>query len=194
MIWNYTMEQGSRSQIEELQLTRLRKVVERTYHNVPCYRAKMAAKGFKPDDIRTLADISKLPFTTKQDMRDAYPYGMLAVPMKQIVRVHCSSGTTGSRRWWRTPPRSGGMGRGAGPDAGSRRTQGHVGFQVASITGCSRAAGLPLRRRTRRRFGRADLGGNTARQVMLMKDFGTTAMIITPSYSLHLAETMREMA
>ncbi|HWQ61487.1 MAG TPA: phenylacetate--CoA ligase, partial [Negativicutes bacterium] len=95
MIWNRTMEKAGRAEMQALQLVRLRHTVERAYHNVPAYRAKMAAQGVKPDDIRTLDDIAKLPFTTKQDMRDAYPYGLLTVPMKQVVRVHCSSGTTG---------------------------------------------------------------------------------------------------
>ncbi len=195
MIWNYTMEQGSRSQIEELQLTRLREVVERTYHNVPSYRDKMAAKGVKPEDIRSLADIGKLPFTTKQDMRDAYPYGMLAVPMKQIVRVHCSSGTTGRPTvvaytrhdlgvWAEVLART--LVAGGLTDSSVFQVAvnyglftGGLGFHYAAeLVG---ASVVPIS------------GGNTARQVMLMKDFGTTAMIITPSYSLHLAETMRDM-
>jgi phenylacetate-CoA ligase len=195
MIWNATMEKAGRAEIRELQLTRLRQVVDRTYHNVPAYRAKLTAAGVKPDDIRSLADITKLPFTTKQDMREAYPYGLLAVPMKQVVRVHCSSGTTGKPTvvaytrndlavWAEVLART--LVAGGLSDTSVFQVAvnyglftGGLGFHYAAeLIG---ASVVPIS------------GGNTARQVMLMKDFGTTAMIITPSYALHVAETMREM-
>lgn len=195
MIWNRTMEKAGRAEMQELQLTRLRQTVERAYHGVPSYRAKMKEKGVRPDDIRTLGNISKLPFTTKQDMRNAYPYGLLAVPMKQVVRVHCSSGTTGKPTvvaytrhdlgvWAEVLART--LVAGGLSDTSVFQVAvnyglftGGLGFHYAAeLVG---ASVVPIS------------GGNTARQVMLMKDFGTTAMIITPSYSLHLAETMREI-
>lgn len=195
MIWNRTMEKAGRAEMQALQLVRLRQTVERAFHNVPSYRAKMAAKGLKPDDIRTTEDIAKLPFTTKHDMRNAYPYGLLAVPMKQVVRVHCSSGTTGKPTvvaytrhdlsvWAEVLART--LVAGGLSDSSVFQVAvnyglftGGLGFHYAAeMVG---ASVVPIS------------GGNTARQVMLMNDFGTTAMIITPSYSLHLAETMREM-
>ncbi len=195
MIWNATMEKAGRTEMEELQLTRLRQVVDRVYHNVPSYRARMTAAGVKPDDIRSLADIARLPFTTKQDMREAYPYGLLAVPMKQVVRIHCSSGTTGRPTvvaytrhdlavWAEVLART--LVAGGLSDSSVFQVAvnyglftGGLGFHYAAeLVG---ASVVPIS------------GGNTARQVMLMKDFGTTAMIITPSYALHVAETMREM-
>jgi len=195
MIWNLTMEKAGRGEMQALQLVRLRQTVERAYHCVPSYRAKMEAGGVKPDDIRTLDDIARLPFTTKQDMRDAYPYGLLAVPMKRVVRVHCSSGTTGKPTvvaytrhdlgvWAEVLART--LVAGGLSDSSVFQVAvnyglftGGLGFHYAAeMVG---ASVVPIS------------GGNTVRQVMLIKDFGTTAMIITPSYSLHLAETMREM-
>ena len=94
MIWAKE-ETMSREEIEAIQLTRLQETVSRVYENVPAYRAKMDAAGIKPEDVRTLADLRRLPFTTKQDMRDNYPYGLFAVPKKKLRRIHASSGTTG---------------------------------------------------------------------------------------------------
>lgn len=96
MIWNKTKECMSRDQMRELQGERLRKTVHRVYHNTPFYRNKMQELGLTPDDIRTVDDIVKLPFTTKQDLRDNYPYGLFAAPMSEIIRLHASSGTTGN--------------------------------------------------------------------------------------------------
>ena len=96
MIWNKNKECMSREEMRQLQGARLRKLVDNVYHNVPFYRAKMQAMNIMPDDIRTIDDIKKLPFTTKQDLRDNYPYGLNAVPQSEIVRVHASSGTTGN--------------------------------------------------------------------------------------------------
>ena len=95
MIWNESMECMPRSQIQELQLERLKSVVERVYNNVGFYRKRLDALGIKPGDIRGLDDLTKLPFTVKDDLRDNYPYGMFAVPLREVVRVHSSSGTTG---------------------------------------------------------------------------------------------------
>ena len=96
MIWNPTKECMSREDMRRLQGERLHKLVERVYHNTPFYRRKMQEMDVTPDDIRSVDDIVRLPFTTKQDLRDNYPYGLFAVPMSQIVRLHASSGTTGS--------------------------------------------------------------------------------------------------
>lgn len=94
MIWSKE-ETLSRQEIEEIQLARLQKTVERNWNKVPAYRKKMEEAGVKPEDIKTLKDLSKLPFVTKQDLRDNYPFGMFAAPQEELVRVHASSGTTG---------------------------------------------------------------------------------------------------
>ena len=94
MIWSKE-ETLSRAEMEKLQLTRLQETVARVYEKVPYYRAKMDEMGVKPQDIQSLADLQKLPFTTKQDMRDTYPFGLFAVPQDELVRIHASSGTTG---------------------------------------------------------------------------------------------------
>ena len=94
MIWAKE-ETMSREEIEAIQLERLKKTVSRVYENVPAYRAKMDEAGVKPEDIQTLKDLRRLPFTTKQDMRDNYPYGLFAAPKKALRRIHASSGTTG---------------------------------------------------------------------------------------------------
>ena len=95
MIWNETIECASREYLSELQSKRLRDCVNRVYHNVPYYRKRMQEAGILPDDIRTIDDLKKLPFTYKQDLRDNYPFGVFAAPMSEIVRLHASSGTTG---------------------------------------------------------------------------------------------------
>ena len=95
MIWNEAKECMSRDEMQNLQSKRLVKLVDRVYHNVEFYRKKMQAVGIEPGDIRGIEDITKLPFTTKDDLRDTYPFGLFAAPMSQIVRVHASSGTTG---------------------------------------------------------------------------------------------------
>ena len=93
--WNEEMERMDRKSLETLQSYRLMRTVRRVYENVPLYRERMDAAGVKPEDIRSVADLHKLPFTYKQDLRDTYPYGMFAVPMNEVVRLHASSGTTG---------------------------------------------------------------------------------------------------
>ena len=95
MIWNKTKECMSRDEMRQLQSARLKKLVHYVYHNTPFYRNKMQEIGLIPDDINSIDDIVKLPFTTKQDLRDNYPFGMLAAPLSEIVRLHASSGTTG---------------------------------------------------------------------------------------------------
>ncbi len=95
MIWNETIECMDREEMRKLQSIRLKRVVEHVYHNTPFYRKKMQEMGITPDDIQSIEDITKLPFTVKQDLRDNYPFGLMAVPMSEIVRLHASSGTTG---------------------------------------------------------------------------------------------------
>ena len=95
--WNKEMECAERYEMQALQSFRLSKTVKRVYENVPIYRERMDAAGVSPDDIRSVEDLSKLPFTYKQDLRDTYPYGMFAVPMDEVVRLHASSGTTGKQ-------------------------------------------------------------------------------------------------
>ena len=95
MIWNESIECMDRESLRKIQSIRLKKIVEHVYHNTPFYRKKMQELGVTPDDINSIDDIVKLPFTTKYDLRDNYPFGLCAVPMSQIVRIHASSGTTG---------------------------------------------------------------------------------------------------
>ena len=95
--WQKELETAPRAEIEALQLKRLKETVEREYAKVPIYRERMDSTGVRPEDIKTLDDIRRLPFTVKQDLRDTYPYGMFAVDMKDVVRLHASSGTTGKQ-------------------------------------------------------------------------------------------------
>ena len=95
MIWNESIECMDRESLRKIQSIRLKKIVDYVYHNTPFYRKKMQEMGITPDDINSIDDIVKLPFTTKHDLRDNYPFGLCAVPMSQIVRIHASSGTTG---------------------------------------------------------------------------------------------------
>ena len=95
MIWNETKECMSRDEIHRLQSARLVKMVDRVYHNVEFYRKKMQQMGLEPGDITSIDDLKKLPFTTKNDLRDSYPFGLFAVPQSEVVRIHASSGTTG---------------------------------------------------------------------------------------------------
>ncbi|MDR2954363.1 MAG: phenylacetate--CoA ligase [Prevotella sp.] len=192
MIWNKTKECMSREDMRQLQSERLRKLVERVYHSTPFYRQKMQEMDITPDDIKSIDDIVKLPFTTKQDLRDNYPYGLFAVPMSQIVRLHASSGTTGSptvvgytRRdlsvWSESTARCLSAYGGTSDDIFS------VAYGYGLFTG-----GLGLH------YGVEYLGatvipmssGNTAKQIQLMHDFGPTALACTPSYALYLAEAM----
>ena len=95
MIWNETKECMTRDEMRNLQGARLRSLVDRVYHNVPFYRGKMQQLGLEPGDIKTIDDLALLPFTTKQDLRDNYPFGLFALPKSEVVRVHASTGTTG---------------------------------------------------------------------------------------------------
>ena len=193
MIWNQHKECMSLDEKHNLQSKRLRKLVDRVYHSTPFYRQKMQEMGVMPDDIQTIDDIVKLPFTTKQDLRDNYPYGLFAVPMSQITRLHASSGTTGkptvvgyTRRdisiWSEMIARCLSAYGADSDDIFS------VAYGYGLFTG-----GLGLH------YGVEHLGatvipvssGNTAKQIQLMHDFGSTAIACTPSYALYLAEALK---
>lgn len=195
MIWNEKIECASRDKMAAIQSERLVKTVQRIYHNIPSYRAKMQEKGLVPGDIQQIEDISKLPFTNKTDLRDNYPFGMFTVPMSEIVRVHASSGTTGKptvvgytrndlQMWSECVTRSLCM-------AGVHKNDiVQVAYGYGLFTG-----GLGLH------YGIENLGatvipisgGNTQKQIQLMKDFGSSVIACTPSYALFLAEVMKEM-
>lgn len=195
MIWNEKTECASREEMDAIQTERLIQTVHRIYNQIPGYRQKMEEKGLVPADIKSINDISKLPFTYKSDLRDNYPFGMFTVPMSEIVRIHASSGTTGRptvvgytrndlQMWAEVVTRSLGM-------AGVHKNDiVQVAYGYGLFTG-----GLGMH------YGTENLGatvipisgGNTDKQILLMQDFGTTVIACTPSYALFLAETMKEM-
>ncbi len=195
MIWNEPVECASREEMRRLQSERLAETVQRVYHAVPAYRRKMQEAGLVPADIREVEDLPKLPFTTKQDLRDNYPFAMFTVPMSEIVRIHASSGTTGKptvvgytrkdlHTWAEVVTRSLCM---AG--AGSSDIV-QVAYGYGLFTG-----GLGLHYGTEN-LGAAVIpisGGNTEKQLLLMQDFGTTVLACTPSYALYLAEGMHDL-
>ena len=194
MKWNETMECMDRKTMHKIQSARLKKTVEYVYHNTPLYRSKMQEMGITPDDIQTINDISKLPFTTKIDLRDNYPFGLCAVPMSQISRIHASSGTTGRptvvgytrkdlQTWTECLARcfcaygatnadifqvSYGYGLFTG-GLGAHQGAEHIGASVIPMS-----------------------SGNTSKQIQLMHDFGSTVICCTPSYALFLAEAINE--
>jgi phenylacetate-CoA ligase len=183
-----------RNGISRIQGERLRETVERVYFNVPYYRNKMQEAGLGPESIQTIDDIVKLPFTTKQDLRDNYPFGLFAVPMSEIVRVHASSGTTGKptvvgytrndiSTWSEVMART-------LTSAGANKNDFiQVAYGYGLFTG-----GLGLH------YGGEKIGasvipisgGNTVRQIQLMHDFGSTVLACTPSYALFLSEAIQE--
>ncbi len=194
MIWNETKECMSRDEMQALQSARLVKTVDKVYHNVEFYRKKMQAVGLEPGDIRGIEDLPKLPYTTKLDLRDNYPFGLFAVPMSEVVRVHASSGTTGkatvvgyTRRdieiWSECVAR-------AMSQAGiTKEDRIQVAYGYGLFTG-----GLGAH------YGAEHLGatvipmstGNTKKLTTMMQDFEATAIACTPSYLLHIAETLEE--
>lgn len=194
-IWDLEWECASRERLENTQLERLQTMVKRTYDHVPHYRKKLDNSGVKPSDIKALKDLSKLPFTTKDDLRLNYPYGMFAVPMKEIVRVHSSSGTTGiptvvgyTRRDLETWSNL--VARFITAAGVTSEDVVQISFGYGLFTG-----GFGLH------YGMERVGatvipissGNTERQIKIMQDFGTTALVATPSYALHMAEVVKEM-
>lgn len=194
MIWAKE-ETLSRAEIEAIQLKRLQETVKRNYDRVPAYRAKMEAAGMRPEDIKTLEDLGKLPFTTKQDMRDNYPYGLFAVPMKELRRIHASSGTTGKPTvvgyttgdlevWKECVARLAVAGGASDEDIAQ------ICFGYGMFTG---ALGL---HNGLEKVGAAIVPsstGNTQKQLMYMKDFQTTLLVATPSYAMRIAEVAAEM-
>ncbi len=190
MIYDEEFETLPREALEAIQLRRLQHVVEKVYATVPFYKKAFDEKGLKPDDIRSLEDLQKLPFTMKQDLRDNYPFAMFATPMENVVRIHVSSGTTGkptvvgyTRRdidtWSELMARTLAA---AGTHKGDIV---HNAYGYGLFTG-----GLGFHYGAER-LGASVIpvsGGNTKRQVLLMKDFGPTVLACTPSYALHLGE------
>lgn len=183
-----------RDEMRECQSRRLVETVQRVYHNVPAYREKMQQAHLVPEDIKGIEDLHKLPFTTKQDLRDNYPYGLFAVPMSEVVRVHASSGTTGKptvvgytrkdlSTWSEVVARTLTCG------GAHRHDIIHIAYGYGLFTG-----GLGLH------YGSEKLGatvipisgGNTQRQIQLMHDFGSSVLACTPSYALYLAEAIDE--
>ena len=195
MIWNQTKECMSRDQMRELQGKRLHKIVQYVYHNVPFYRSRLQEMDLTPDDIRTIDDIVKLPFTTKKDLRDNYPFGLQAAHQNEIIRIHASSGTTGNPTivgytrkdigvWAECMARcltAYGVGRedifsvayGYGLFTGGLGAHNGVEMVGAAVVPAST--------------------GNTEKHVRLIRDLGITGIACTPSYALHLAETMDKM-
>lgn len=184
-----------REKMRKLQLERLQKTVADVYARVPFYRSRLDEAGIKPEDIRSLEDLQKIPFTTKIDFRDNYPFGMFARPMKEIVRIHASSGTTGKPKvvgytrkdmevWSDLIARLVMMVGGSDEDVAQ------VAFGYGLFTG-----GFGLHQ------GLEKVGvtvvpmssGNTEKQIMLMRDFGSTILIATPTYALHIADMLEEM-
>ncbi len=194
MIWSKE-ETLPREEIEKIQLERLQETVNRVYNKVPAYRKKMEEAGVTPDDIKELKDLAKLPFVTKQDMRDNYPFGLFAVDRDSLVRIHASSGTTGKptvvgytqgdlETWTDCVSRIACMGGASSHDVAQ------ICFGYGMFTG---ALGL--------HYGLENIGativpsstGNSEKQIMYMKDFETSLLVATPSYALRLAEVARSM-
>lgn len=195
MIWNNEIECSNRNDLKKIQLERLKSVVKRAYNHVPFYKKKLDSAGVLPESIRSLDDIERIPFTTKEDLRDNYPYSLFAVPLKKIVRIHASSGTTGKpivvgytandmENWTECVARLIAAAGGREDDIAQ------VVFGYGMFTG-----GFGLH------YGLERMGitvvpsssGNSERQLMYMQDFGTTLLVGTPSYALYLSETAEEM-
>ncbi|PWB60588.1 MAG: phenylacetate--CoA ligase [Deltaproteobacteria bacterium] len=195
MYWEPDKECLDREELEQLQIERLQSTLNRVYAHVPFYRKKFDGMGIAPEDIGSLTDLSRLPFTTKDDVRGNYPYGLFAVPLREVVRIHASSGTTGTaavvgytrndiKMWSNLVARvltAGGV---------TKDDVVQVSFGYGLFTG-----GFGLH------YGAERIGasvipastGNTARQIQIMKDFKTTALVSTPSYAMLVADTIREM-
>ncbi|MHB8708435.1 MAG: phenylacetate--CoA ligase family protein [Desulfuromonadales bacterium] len=183
-----------RPALQALQLKRLQSTVSRVFEKVPFYRQTLSRAGITPERIKSLADLRHLPFTTKQDMRDAYPYDLFAAPMEEIVRIHASSGTTGK-------PTVVGYTRkdiDTWADLMARTfvaTGVHQGDIIHNAYGYGLFTGGLGAHYGAERLGASVIpisGGNTARQLMIMQDFGSTVLTCTPSYSLYMAEEARE--
>ncbi|MCR5151953.1 MAG: phenylacetate--CoA ligase [Prevotella sp.] len=194
MIWNSSIECMDRGQLREIQSRRLAKMAEYVYHNTPFYRKKFQEIGLEPGDIQSIDDISKLPFTDKLDLRDNYPFGLAAVPMSQIVRIHASSGTTGkpvvvlyTRKdlaMWAEAISRAFTAYGAGKEDIFQVAYGYGLFTggLGAHDGATNigASVIPMS------------SGNTQKQITLMHDFGASVLCCTPSYAMFLSEAMRE--
>lgn len=189
------LECASREVLHYIQSKRLRKLVERCYNNVPLYKQRMDEAGILPGDIKDIDDVKKLPFTTKQDLRDTYPFGLFAVPREELARIHASSGTTGKQTVvgytkadidaWAT-----GAARSIVMAGGTKADLVHVSYGYGLFTG-----GLGLH------YGAEKLGataipvssGNTKRQVQILQDYGSDILCCTPSYAMYIGKTVRDM-
>ncbi|HWQ75280.1 MAG TPA: phenylacetate--CoA ligase [Syntrophomonas sp.] len=194
-IFNPQMECMSRDELHELQSKRLRETVKLEYENVPLYRARMDAKGIKPEDIKTAEDLRYLPFTEKTDLRDQFPFGLLAAPKSQIVRIHGSSGTTGKPivagytendiDIWTEMVARAITAAGGGKDDIIQVAYGYGLFTggLGAHQGASKVGAMVVPMSS----------GNTQRQILMMKELGATMLCCTPSYATLLGETVREM-
>lgn len=195
MLWEPEYESMERDELEQLQLERLQSTLHRVYLNVPFYRKKFDEFGIDPDGFTSLKDVRGLPFTSKDDLRDNYPYGLFAVPLREVVRIHASSGTTG-------------MSTVVGYTRNDIKTWSNLVARILSAGGITKddvvqiafgyglfTGGFGVH------YGAERIGasvipissGNTRRQVRIMQDFKTTALICTPSYALLIAETIQDM-
>ena len=194
MFYQKDIETMSRVEIEALQLQRLKRLVDYCYENVPFYHERLEKAGITGDKIKTLSDVQYIPFTTKDDIRDNYPFGMLAQPMKKIVRIHASSGTTGKPTVGVYTKRdldewADQVARVATAAGATDEDIFQISFGYGLFTG---ALGL--------HYGLEKIGatvipassGNTAKQLMMFRDFGVTGLVATPSYALYLGEMVRE--
>ena len=194
MIWNESIECMDRETLRKLQGIRLKKTVEHVYHNTPFYRKKMQEMGITPDDINSIDDIVKLPFTTKHDLRDNYPFGLMATPMSEIVRIHASSGTTGKptvvgytrkdlSSWTEC------LARAFTAYGADNKDIFQVSYGYGLFTGGLGAhAGAEY-------IGASVIpmsSGNTEKQITLMHDFGSSVLCCTPSYALYLADANKD--
>lgn len=194
MIWNPEIECADRQQLHEIQSKRLARTIQRLYDNVPFYRNKLNEAGIKPGDVGSVDQLKRLPFTTKTDLRDNYPFGLFTVPQSDVVRIHASSGTTGKPTvvgytqhdleiWAEVVARSLTM---AGIHGGDTI---QIAYGYGPFTG-----GLGLH------YGAEKVGatvipistGNTKKQLQFMTDFGATILACTPSYAAHLGESIRK--
>lgn len=195
LIWNKEMETMPRPQLEKLQLERLQATLERAYTRVPFYKRAFDERGLKPSDLKSLEDLHKFPFTTKQDLRDNYPFGMFAVPLEEIIQIHATSGTTGKMTV-------------------TCYTKNDMEVWAESMARVYTAAGVTSKDIVHNAYGYGLFtgglgfhlgaqkigvtvvpvsGGLSRRQITLLEDFGATVLTCTPSYSLVLAETAAEM-
>ena len=194
MIHNPQMECMSREDMTKLQSERRVATVKRCYEKVPFYRRKMDERGIKPEDIKSIKDVTKLPFTTKYDLRDEYPFGLQAVPMDQIRRIHASSGTTGKPvvgtytqadldMWSECCARVFAVGD-IGPGDVVQVSYGYGLFTggLGAHDGAAKLGAIQL----------PTSAGNSEKQIMMMQDMGTAAICCTPSYALHLAEVIEK--